>query len=303
MDKEGRKKIVEIYLSELEWDESGDWAYCQCPGRHLHENPNKPRDTRVYLSGSTVTVHCVHLSCEEKRAEINSAIRSTVASLPGEEETEFTPEDKSHYASVMMLAKKTVKGLPKIYRENWCGPDMLARALVPEESREVFFTLFAPEDIIWVGNVYHSGIPHGNGHFRPVVEWRQASRFWNFTCTGCFKSAGTVFRTKDQVVRQDYFCLEFDKLDPDPIQNQLKSFALFRYLEEVYGLKGRAAIDAANKSIHFWVENNPAILDDDFKLFLKGIGADSASWRPYQPVRFPGVLRRDTNREQGLIML
>ena len=304
MDLEGRKQVVERYLDDVRWSAGGDFGYCKCPGRALHENPNKSRDALVYINGKTVTLYCVHQSCSEMVAEINRAMRSAVSSLPGEVANKFSKAARSRWANVMQLVAETLGRQEEIYSRHWCGPDYLAHALSLEDSLLAFFELFLDQqDIIWIGEVHHSGNPYGIGHFRTVSAWMDVARYWPFTCTGIFRSAGTIFRSKDEVIRNDYHCVEFDHLDEDPKQNQLKSFALFRYLEETYGLKGKIAIDTGNKSIHHWVENDPEIFNDEFKIFLKGIGADPAGWRPYQPIRFPGVMRADTKRPQSLIIL
>jgi hypothetical protein len=232
----------------------------------------------------------------------NRVLRAEVATLPGEPTKVVRRERGRQNREVRNVAQDILSRLDYIYEHYW-HVELLATQLDAYRSQQEFYQLHNDTDVIWIGEVYHSGIPYGEGHFRPVGDWRRIAVPWHFTCTGVFASPQNVYRTKSEVVGQNYCCLEFDRLDPDPLQNQLKSIALFFYLEEVFGLEGRIAINSGNKSIHFWVLNNPEIFTDDFRLLLKRLGGDPAGLRPYHPVRFPGVWRRETNRLQGAILL
>lgn len=303
MDLEARKRIVERHVTKARWDSSGEFGYCACPGDWLHTTKNGPKDAKILLTGNTVTITCFHTSCEEQLKYCNRLIRSELAGLPGEQTKQQKREQNQEFREIFHTAQTILNQLDKIYRRFWWGPELLARQLNAEESIQRFLELYNDDDVTWIGEVHHSGPMYGYGHFRLVADWKQAPRYWAYTCTGIFNSVENVYRGKQQVVRQDYNCLEFDKLDPDPEQNQLKSIALYFYLEESFGLRGKVAINTGNKSIHFWVRNDPAVFDDSFRLFLKQLGADPAGFRPYQPVRFPGVLRPETKKLQTLMAL
>jgi hypothetical protein len=301
MDIEARKRIVERHLTGVRWE--GEVGFAECPGVLEHTHPNQPRDCKIYVAGTTVTVHCFHESCAELITSLNRLIRSELAGLPGE----LTKAERREYArtaeDISLEAQKVSKGLEKIYAAYWRGPELLARALTsPQESQAYFWGLFADTDILWVGDVHHSGFINGPGHFRSVAHWKTVPRYWEYTATGIFNSEGNVWRAKRMVIRQPYLVIEFDHLDPDPLTNQLKSCAIYFYLAETFGLEGKIAILSGKKSVHFWVRNTP-LFDDNFLLFLKNLGADSALFRAYQPVRFPGVIRADTNKPQSLIIL
>lgn len=301
MDIEARKRIVERHLLAVRWD--GDIGYAECPGVREHTHPDKPRDCKIFVSGQVVTVFCFHESCSELIGSINRLIRSELAGLPGE----LTRAERKEYAKttedVSQVAREILKKLDEIYAAYWRGPRLLARALSLEESKAHFFSLHNEGDIIWIGDVHHSGFVYGAGHFRSVAHWRAAPKYWEYTCTGIFASENNLWRAKRAVIRQDYRVLEFDKLDPDPLANQLKSIALYFYLAETFGLEGKVAILSGNKSVHFWVRDDSRLLNDSFLLFLRTLGADPAGFRAYQPLRFPGVMRSDTNKPQSLIIL
>jgi hypothetical protein len=300
MDVEARKRIVERHLRNVRWE--GEVGFAECPGVLEHTHPNQPRDCKIFVSGRTVTVCCFHESCAELIQSVNRLIRSELAGLPGE----LTRGERKEYSQkvevVSQVAQRILEQKEKIYLDFWLGEELLAKSLGLSESRAYFFTLFKDSDILWIGDVRHSGI-NSFGHFRTVANWKKSRQFWEYTCTGIFGSETNLYRRKSQVIRQDYYVLEFDKLDLDPKQNQLKSVALYSYLKEISGLRGRVAILSGNKSIHFWIHNDPKIFDSSFQLFLKELGADPAGFRPYQPVRFPGVIRSDTNKPQSLIVL
>jgi hypothetical protein len=302
MNLPGRKQAVEHYCQDVRWDADGEWAYILCPGWHLHQTPNGGRDARAYVAGKTVSIYCFHEHCEELRSAMQRAIRSVVLSLPGEEITEPTKAQKSEYVRIFHVARSIKQQLESIFRRYW-HPEILSRRLDLAESRQRFFDLFTAKDCLWIGEVHHSGIPYGAGHFRTVNHWSTLKNYWPFTCTGIFRSDEVTRRAQKEVIRQDYRVIEFDSLDPDPVQNQLKSVCLIRFLEETCGIFCRLAIDAGHKSIHFWCENNPEVFDEGFWLFLKELGADTKCLRAYQPVRFPGVIRPDTGQAQCVIEL
>lgn len=301
MDIEARKAVVARHLRDVRWE--GEVGFAECPGVQEHTHPNQPRDCKIYVSGTTVTVHCFHESCAELIGSINRLIRSELAGLPGE----LTKAERREYAKttqdVSQVARGILETFDKIYATYWRGPELLARALGPEESQAHFFGLYKDSDIIWIGDVHHSGFVGGLGHFRSVAHWKVAPRYWEYTATGIFNFESNVWRAKRMVVRQDYRVIEFDHLDPEPLANQLKSCALYFYLAETFGLEGKVAILSGKKSVHFWVRNNPDLFTDSFMLFLKTLGADPALFRAYQPVRFPGVIRAETNKPQSLIIL
>jgi hypothetical protein len=62
-------------------------------------------------------------------------------------------------------------------------------------------------------------------------------------------------------------------------------------------------VDTGNKSLHFWVDNDLRIFNKEFRLFLKTLGADIRLLQPAQPVRFPGVIRKETGKPQAVITL
>jgi hypothetical protein len=301
MDLEARKRTCERHLQNVCWE--GEIGFAECPGVFKHTGFNQPKDCKIFINGKTVTVSCFHQSCAEEILSVNRVIRSELWGLPGELTKTESREYAQQASDISRMARDICSRLHEIYPRFWRGPELLAGALNAEESKEEFFKLFADHDILWIGEVYSSGVIYGPGHFRSVAHWRQAPYYWSFTCPGVFGSEGNLFRSKAQILAQPFAVIEFDKLDPDPQQNQLKSIALYFYLAETFGLRGRVAVNSGKKSIHIWCENDLQLFDEKFCFFLKMLGVDPAGLRGYQPVRMPGVIRPDTQKLQSLTVL
>ena len=304
MTLEEKRAIAEQYLGPVDWISDHE-GFCQCPGREGHSTPNREHDTKIFVDG-VPTIFCFHTSCQqEKVPSFNYALRKMMdAPLRKDPESKRQREkQKAEWIEAMELADDTRTILQDILPFYWRGPDLLTGRLNPADSRQAFFNLFAATDHLWIGEVFHSGFPNGRNHFHSRQVWERIPRYWPFTCAGVFSPENEWYRQDKYVIRQDYFILEFDKLDPDPLQNQLKSAAFFFYLAETYKLQGKLVVDSGNKSLHFWVLADPIVFTSQFFIFLKALGADSSGWKAAQPVRFPGILRKETGRLQSAIIL
>jgi len=305
MTLEEKRAIAEQYLGKVDWETDAQ-GYCECPGRAKHTTTNRDHDARIYIDG-VPTIFCFHHSCQtEEIPKYNYALRKMMTEVSEKRDLGYKKEQqkrKAEWVEAIELANDTKATFDKLLPSYWRGPELLESRLSPVESRTAFFNLFQETDILWIGEVFHSGYPNGRNHFRVREVWEQAGRYWPFTCTGVFPSDNNLYRSAKNVIRQDYYILEFDHLDPDPLRNQLKSAALFFFLAETYKLHGKLVVDTGNKSLHFWVLADSEIFTSQFFIFLKALGADGAGWKKAQPVRFPGILRKETGRQQAAIIL
>jgi hypothetical protein len=308
MTLDERCEKIEKYLEiELDWhdkdcDEDELRAYIECPGKHLHTTPNGPKDCLIYANPACA-IHCVHQSCEEECSVLSAAIKIFV----GEDASSRTERRRRKAVSEMFQqANDLVKSIKSILPDIYAGYDYKRQGITmrwtPTEQWERFFSLFDPDDVLWIGEVQDSGL-RGVGHFRLVADWRVQRKYQRFTCPAVFDSTGRTVRASGGVARVPYRVIEFDKLHPNEDINKRYSLALMWYLREHAGIPLRAQIDSGHKSIHSWCDNDPAIFNDTFILALQLLGADpNVLKRATQPVRFPGVPHDQLN-QQTLIWL
>jgi hypothetical protein len=190
--------------------------------------------------------------------------------------------------------------LEKIY-ESFVWDDIFNNPLSSQDSWAAFLEFWDPGDIIWIGDVYDTGVVKGARHFRPTEEWRHTNlnlRSNYFTCASTFLP-GTVERVNKQVSQTRYLVVEFDSLDTDKQENRRKGAALLNYLRASLDL--RMVVDSGNKSIHGWFEMNEKVTQE-MRFVLRHLGADINSMRQSQPVRLPGAIR-DNGNVQSILWL
>lgn len=307
------QKIEEYFRSEfgveLYWEkgrgceEDEECACIECPGKHLHTKPNKPTDCVIYAN-EACAINCLHQSCKEDC----DAVQGSVKAFVGEEPSSSPVERKKRKATSELYLKANevyqsiTSALPQVYVNHDYKRQGICLKWSPLEQWERFFSLFAPEDVLWIGEVQDSGF-RGVGHFRTAADWIKVRKYKRFTTSSVFDSIGRTVRAQDGVIKTPYRVLEFDHLDLNPDINKRMSLALIWHLREVWGVPLRAQIDSGHQSIHSWCDNDPSIFDEAFILALHRLGADpNVLKRPSQPVRFPGV-PRDSLNQQMLIWI
>ena len=301
MTLQERQELAENYLGLVDWQESGTEGYCRCPGQAKHTTPNGPKDCIVYVTGAP-TVHCFHRSCQDDTDEYSAPLRKV---LPIDKDPGEKPFNKSEWKK-RAARNAEIKGLAAATSERLLRSERSQRlpsALSSQKSWEFFLDLFKLQDILWIGERNHSGW-YGRGHFKTMEEWA-FSRWddWPFTCAGTFKSNHHYHRSKLHILTQPYTVIEFDHLDPDPETNKGLGLNFFLDLVETYHLVLRMAVDTGGKSLHFWVDNDPTIFDEEFVIFLRALGADIRLLQLAQPVRCPGIIRPETGKQQAVLVL
>jgi len=168
-----------------------------------------------------------------------------------------------------------------------CDPVAQAMAMVQ---------LFRPRDVVWIGEEWESGHWRHGRHFRRAAAWLAAGVLAGPRICPCTFRPGVVTRAQRTVVARRFLVVESDQLPHD------QQGALFRHLIE-YGLRLRAVVDTAGRSLHGWFDSPPPGRLARLKSFLPEVGADPALFNPAQPCRLPGWPRADTQRIPTLIYI
>jgi hypothetical protein len=176
------------------------------------------------------------------------------------------------------------------------------------EQRRLFLsTLFEPDDVVWIGNVWETGKRTTTSgrqvdyrdHFQPVDDWLGRPIRSEFV-SHCTFQTGSNSRNNESVAKRCYIVVESDVLTVS------QSGAVFNYLANACELNLRAIVSTGGKSIHGWFDwpigaNDVAMAECG--AVLSGLKCDPATLRPSQPVRLPGCIRRDKSRPQELLYI
>jgi hypothetical protein len=291
---EDKQKVAEeIVADAIEWD--GDQGYFTCPFVATHTTPTKDNHSVVYLD-DIPTFYCWHTSCADWYEDANHLLRQSCDDRSPEERRAGRQQRKNRRGETYYRALRI-----KADQEKFAWDDIFKNPLSSQDSWAAFLELWKPDDIIWIGDVYDTGIVKGVGRFRSVDEWRSAKINLcgsHFTCASTFLP-GTVDRVNKQVSKTRYLVVEFDSLDVDKQQNRRKGAALLNYFRQSLDL--RMVVDSGNKSLHGWFEMNEKITEEQ-RFILRHLGADINSMRPSQPVRLPGAIR-DNGNVQSILWL
>jgi hypothetical protein len=307
------KQIVERHIKDVTW--RGLKGYCHCPGEHLHTTGGHGKKDCIIYADSIPTVYCFHEHCQELISDMNRTIR--------EEWSVFQPEipaDELEKAKAIArhrheLEHRAKLSLPTILKDYvWSEREIESTGALNKDAEHqwrLFLNLFHDDDTLWVGQ------PEDTGHYRNSVNFRRVKELkllpggpqGNFTCMSVFRR-GSTSRANANVLSTPYLVVEGDQILGAPKtaaekqHNRDACGAVFRYLQECLGLKLRVVIDSGNKSLHGWFEMPPKNVYDELKIVLPAMGCDRAMFKPSQPVRAPGAVRRfedGTEKYQGLL--
>lgn len=297
------QEVVESMVGEVVWV-SGIEGYCECPGRTSHTTQNGKKDCKIYLD-KVPTLFCFHGSCKSEIETANMKLRQALMSGElGSKKGRLTAEDKARIQerqkkeSIRKRAACSKARILKDYR--WTYAEILRDSLVPvPENPAIHWILllacFHPNDVIWIGDKFHSGKPEHSSHFRTGGDWSKESMApAQFTCPATFKP-GCYGRTNDNIVTRRFLVVESDILGRDEVG------AVFKWLKDKVGLNLRAVVDTAGKSLHAWFDYPPEQGVEELKLVLPELDCDPKLFTASQPVRLPGALR--DGKYQKLVFL
>jgi hypothetical protein len=145
--------------------------------------------------------------------------------------------------------------------------------------------IFKPGDVLWIGDTYDSGSSRHQANFKSVEEWLKAPTLaGQFTCPAAFKNA-SFSRSNDNVLQRRFLVVESDILSKDQVG------AVFKFLRDEVGLRLRAIVDTAGKSLHGWFDFPKKAVLEELEIILPRLGCDPGLFRPSQPCRLPGAMR------------
>lgn len=292
------KEIIERHVHDITW--RGLRGYCTCPGAHLHTTPSTKKDCIIYTEG-VPTIYCFHEHCQELISDLNHKVREEWSVFQPEVPADELEKSRAAARHKHELEHKAKMSLPTILNEfKWTESDIRVAekgcCWMPKELNQwhTFLGLFNEDDIVWVGQPETTGHYTHAVNFRPVKQWKLLPEGpqGNFTCPSTFRR-GSISRANANVVSTPYLVVEGDTLFPGNKQaNRDACGAIFNWLQKSCGLKLRAVIDSGNKSLHGWFEMPKKEVYDELKVVLPAMGCDRAMFKPSQPVRAPGAIRK-----------
>lgn len=179
-----------------------------------------------------------------------------------------------------------------------------------EESRIFLATLFEPDDVVWVGDIYDSNRPGSERHFRTLEELLAADQLLGpRTCTATFR-AGEHCRRNDRTLSVPYIVIEADNaIGRTPVTakekdlNRAANAALIRWCREGLGMDLAAIVDTGHKSLHGWFKRPSRQCIEELTEIAPVLGMDTLLAMPTQPVRLPGFIHEKSQRKSRLLWL
>jgi hypothetical protein len=285
----------ELLQVEVTW-ESDTRGFLRCPGEHLHTTKTGPQDTVIHLDG-VPTIYCFHEHCAEIISDANYILRDNLAPMTHEQREESEQKNR-RYRQIARAAEIVSENL---YRTEIFWPEIFDKPIGPNESFEMFLTIWSSDSLIWLGDVWDTGPIKGNGHFNSIDAWKRSmlNLYANRFTTASTFIPGTVDRIVSRVDTTPFKIVEFDSLSPDIATNRQLGAARLKYLANYLDLV--MIVDSGNKSLHGWFRNNSKF-DEEMAFFCKLLGADTKSMRPAQAVRLPGA-RRENGKVQSILWM
>jgi hypothetical protein len=240
--------------------------------------------------------------------EIHACVRNCIK-IAAREQKDF---DKSQYGKRKMeldrMAIEARQSLPGILvkyawpewqiREagNWAFLEKDQLGLMTQR-RAFLSTLFAADDVVWIGAVWQTGKPKHKGRFMQNQSWLTMQRISGEFCSHCTFKPGSFSRSNENVEVRRFMVVESDILSID------ECGAIFNYLASYHSLPLRAIVYTGGKSLHGWFDWPGDEVVDEWSAKLSGWNCDPSTLRPSQPVRLPGIIRTSTRRPQELLYL
>jgi hypothetical protein len=273
-------------------------GYVKCPGQHLHTHETAHRDAAIVLPPNSLPViKCFHNSCREHVSALSEVLRMRVedAVLGREVDFEWTPgsEEQMQIWGAGKDAELAAKNkMPEVMCCPWGVDSIVGQSPVqiPDSGDlqgRLLLSLFGEDDIVWIGDPWHSGKPKHASHFRSAGEWKALGvSGWNSYITGSTYLPGAFSRGNGAVLQRKFLIAESDCLE------KAQMGGVFRYVSSI-GYKLRAVVDSGRKSLHGWfdLDGIDAECVSILEGMLRGFGMDAKTMRAAQPVRMAGVQR------------
>ena len=291
-EKAGIKEFLQSFGCSVINAEQG---FITCPGKLWHTTANADADCKLFHNDDgTVHIYCHHKSCRDIINRINRRLatihkrnrkKRSRRPIPGLDRERLTKEARRE------LLERFVWPCDKIIADS---DDAIHEPV--EQHHHQIFGMFADDDIVWCGrDVRDTGSPGHAWRFRKTIEWLGEHECpGQFIAPSTFK-VGTYSRREANVVRPKFLVVESDTLGRDEVG------AVFRWLNVRVGLRLRAIVDTAGKSLHGWFDYPDGRVFTRLEQWLPLFGCDPAMFNPAQPCRLPGALR--DGRYQKLVFI
>jgi hypothetical protein len=300
---------------------SGD-VISACPACRESGKDTKGDNLRVFTSGA---FHCIAFQNDK---EHNSRI-FTLVEVKGEHSHDPARDIEWRQARAKeRLAEQQRNSIAKKAREcrdalaarhAWTladvwenSPQRIDSGLVESDPRHFLASLFASDDVIWTGEVFHSGTAHAS-RWRHCRHWLEANdiEIIGPMVTAATWQPETVSRTAANVVTAPYTVLDFDGFDgvppktPEEMEKHITdSLAIIRWLSEKMQWQLAAILHTGNKSLHAWFHTpSPEVLAS-LKPVASSLGMDAGLiGRPEHPCRLPGHLHAKSGKPSRVLWL
>ena len=268
-------------------------GFIRCPGEHLHTSPTRSNHCTVFSNVNGIRVHCFHQSCADHVFNLNQKLARHFkwkhANTSSWRSAETNDAARSASKHLRQTARDAKLGILRDYR--WPYAAIIADSpesidFKPRHHWYYVLNLFRDNDVVWIGrDIWDSGKPSYRRRFRHALDW-MAERVCPgmFVCPNTFKS-GVHSRSDANILTHNFLVVESDTLGRDEVG------AIFQWMEKAKGMRLRAVVDTAGKSLHGWFDYPPPELSKELKITLPELGCDKALFGASQPCRLPGATR------------
>jgi hypothetical protein len=197
-----------------------------------------------------------------------------------------------------------------IQRHIWTPAEVSAdspekRPDVLTDPRLFISSLFRPDDVVWTGKVYDSGMESHAVRWNTAEAWQAAPRS---SCGPMVSPAvwkpGTISRSALNVKAAPFLVLDFDGIDgirpatPEQLRAHIgASLAIVRWLREALEWRLAALLWTGGKSIHAWFRTPLVAAVASLRDIAPEFGIDAGLLgNPEHPARLPGWKHAKTGR-------
>jgi hypothetical protein len=215
--------------------------------------------------------------------------------------------------SVQMYRREIIR------RHAWTPPDVWDDSpqridcdLVESDPAHFLATLYQPQDLLWTGEVHHSGSDHHSNRWRSCRDWQTtADVSIGPMTTPAVWQPGIHSRAAGHVLTAPYTVLDFDGFDgikpateEELDRHLLDSLGLIRWLREGMGWHLAAILWTGGKSLHAWFRTPPPEALASLLPVAQSLGMDAGLiGRPEHPCRLPGQRHSGTGQVSRVLWL
>jgi len=194
------------------------------------------------------------------------------------------------------------------------SPQRIDCDLVEMGAAHFLCSLFSPGDLLWTGEVHHSGGEQHSKRWKTCAEWSSSSEgslpIGPMT-TPAVWLPGTVSRASHNVLSSPYVVLDFDGFDgikpstPEELSRHGRdSLAIIRWLREAMGWQLAAILWTGGKSLHAWYHTPAPEVLASLLPVATSLGMDAGLiGRPEHPCRLPGQVHQKTGKRSRVMWL